>query len=282
MPGKIKKTVTKGTNGDDDISDLEGLDDTIEGFGGNDEIDGGDGDDVIKGGKGDDFLLGGAGDDIIEGGADKDVIDGGSGDDSIKAGRGDDIVIYTVAENNGSVDHYEGNAGSDTLKIVITSEELEALDITVAEIRAFFDAENAIDGKVDFNDFNPLGFNLVAIQFEILEMTVIGSAGADMLIGSEGNDTLIGGAGDDTLTGGAGDDTFVYSAGDGSDTITDFIAGISTDDKLDLSSFGLSGFADVNLVIAGGDDATVTVNGELLVTLAGVSDSSLVDGDFIF
>ena len=72
---------------------------------------------------------------------------------------------------------------------------------------------------------------------------LIGGVGSDELFGNEGNDTLSGGDGDDLLaggggndmlTGGAGADYFVMSRNGGTNTITDFEAGI---DRIDLSQW---------------------------------------------
>jgi Ca2+-binding RTX toxin-like protein len=53
----------------------------------------------------------------------------------------------------------------------------------------------------------------------IINLTINGGAGNDMLIGSQGNDLFNGGQGNDTAFMGAGDDTFVWNPGDGSDIV---------------------------------------------------------------
>jgi hypothetical protein len=70
-----------------------------------------------------------------------------------------------------------------------------------------------------------------------LNDVMYGGGGDDHLRGELGNDLLAGGAGNDTLTGGAGNDIFVFNPNDGSDTITDFVAGAHTDDRIDLTAF---------------------------------------------
>lgn len=67
-----------------------------------------------------------------------------------------------------------------------------------------------------------------------------GGAGEDDLQGGAGADTLTGGADDDVLTGGAQADVFLFRRGHGHDTVTDFQNNM---DRLDLSAFGLAGFA---------------------------------------
>ena len=73
---------------------------------------------------------------------------------------------------------------------------------------------------------------------------VTGSAHNDRITGQSANTELIGGGGNDHLSGGTGDDLFVFGSGQGNDTIADFTDG---DDLIDLTSFGLSGFSDLNL-----------------------------------
>ena len=73
--------------------------------------------------------------------------------------------------------------------------------------------------------------------------TLNGGKGDDFLDGGNWIDTLDGGAGNDFLIGGNGTDTFVFESGDGHDIIDDFTSG---DDKVDLSSFGIS-FDELNI-----------------------------------
>ena len=62
----------------------------------------------------------------------------------------------------------------------------------------------------------------------------IGGTGNDTLVGNSAANRLDGRRGNDTLTGGIGNDTFVYGSNYGADFITDFIAGNSSGDKIDL------------------------------------------------
>ena len=68
----------------------------------------------------------------------------------------------------------------------------------------------------------------------------IGTGDADTLDCGLGNDIVLGLAGADELTGNAGDDIFIVGRGSGADTVTDFVAGASTDDHFELRGFGLS------------------------------------------
>ena len=85
---------------------------------------------------------------------------------------------------------------------------------------------------------------------------IAGMEGDDSLSGAGGSDFLEGGAGNDTLTGGAGPDIFVFSPddGDGADIITDFSR---TDDRLNLSAFGIEELADLYPYTSPRDGSTV-------------------------
>ncbi|MDR2549438.1 MAG: putative Ig domain-containing protein [Desulfobulbus sp.] len=90
------------------------------------------------------------------------------------------------------------------------------------------------------------------------DLTLTGTAGADILRGDAGNDTLkggagndvlLGGAGNDILAGGAGDDSFVFDLGNGQDVIqADSTSGVDTlafGEGIELS--------DIRLVRSGND-----------------------------
>ncbi len=84
-----------------------------------------------------------------------------------------------------------------------------------------------------------------ALPAGIINLTLNGGAGNDILIGSQGNDLLNGGTGADTMSGGAGDDTFVWNPGDGSDIIegqggidTMLFNGANIAEKIDISANG--------------------------------------------
>jgi len=111
-----------------------------------------------------------------------------------------------------------------------------------------------------------------------------GEEGVDQtLTGGAGSDVLVGGAGDDSLTGLGGDDLFVFRDGSGDDTITDFTAGIGTDDKIDVSDFGLNNLADLlassNDV---GSNTVINLDGNDSLTLIGVQEFQLHEDDFLF
>jgi Ca2+-binding RTX toxin-like protein len=68
-----------------------------------------------------------------------------------------------------------------------------------------------------------------------------GLGGDDLLKGGKGADTLIGGAGADHLVGGKGADHFTFTdAADSAKGASDVISGLSAEDVVDLSAFGIT------------------------------------------
>jgi hypothetical protein len=73
------------------------------------------------------------------------------------------------------------------------------------------------------------------------DLTVTGSATANIITGGSGLDSINGGGGADILTGGAESDSFVFDVASG-DTVNDFATGATGDTLVfDISSFGLAG-----------------------------------------
>lgn len=129
--------VEYGTRHADLISGTDGKDLVIA-KAGDDTIDTGDGNDKIDGGKGDDIIDAGAGDDKVDAGKGDDVVDGGAGNDKVDLGAGNDVAVYSVSENAGFKDVYDGGSGKDTLRIVLTAAEWARADIQ-ADLARFQD-----------------------------------------------------------------------------------------------------------------------------------------------
>jgi Ca2+-binding RTX toxin-like protein len=183
---------------------------TSTGTAGNDSLTGGNSDDSLSGGAGNDSLYGGKGNDSLIGGSGNDLLDGGSGTDFafFTGNFADYSISYDSAADKYIIkDNVAGRDGSDTLSGI-----------------EYF----------EFADLNKLA-----------SITIVGTAGNDLitggsepneLVGNAGDDTLIGGAGNDSLYGGAGNDSL--SGGDGSDWITpgqgnDFVDGGAGSDYID-------------------------------------------------
>ncbi len=69
---------------------------------------------------GDDLINGTSSNDKLNGGAGDDTVDGGSGSDVVNADSGSDTLIYTLSENAGSTDIYDGGSGIDKLVLNFT------------------------------------------------------------------------------------------------------------------------------------------------------------------
>mgnify|MGYP000238485120 CR=1 FL=1 len=141
-----------GRHGDDTIQ-TGGGDDYVRAGHGNDTIDSGDGDDFIKAGKGEDALIAGAGDDVIDGGHGNDMLDGGAGSDILNADKGEDTLVYTLSENTGFSDYYDGGKGTDTLVIRMTESEYALHEEELNELAAWLE-ENGDAKKSASKQFN--------------------------------------------------------------------------------------------------------------------------------
>ena len=149
----------------------------INGGAGDDVITGDELANVISGGGGNDTLLGAGGDDVLRGGTGNDVLDGGAGNDKVSGGTGDDLLVYVAAENAGFEDSYAGDAGIDTLRLVLTRSEWmrPEFQADLANALAFVDANTHPNGQAT-GTFDFTAFNLHAGSFEKLEVTVDGVA----------------------------------------------------------------------------------------------------------
>lgn len=165
-------------------------------------------------------IAAGDGSDTIVGGSGGDSIDSGDGNDFIFAGDNNDTLIGGAGD-----DQIYGGGGDDSI------DGGDNWDIIYAG-----DGNDTAEGG-EGNDF---------IEGQAGDDVLDGGTGDDDVRGGDGDDTVAGGAGDDTLIGGDGNDTFVYTAGSGSDTITDFNAGVTgtlndgdatNNDFIDLSNF---------------------------------------------
>jgi hypothetical protein len=110
-----------------------------------------------------------------------------------------------------------------------------------------------------------------------------GFAGDDMMFGGSGDDLLDGGAGNDTLSGGLGNDRFLYTPAGDADTITDFVAGPASSDRINLAAFSnIHTLSDVfGIATQRGADIVVDFGAGDTLTLLGVSKSDLAADDFV-
>ena len=271
-----------GEAGNDSLAGDDGAD-LLDGGSGNDTLNGGQGNDTAEGGLGSDLLVGGAGSDVLSGGDGDDTLDGGADADSLVGGDGQDLLDggsgNDTLSGGGGRDDLRGGAGDDLLVGGAGADTLNGGDgIDTASY-----AGSSTGVSVNLSTGRGTGGDAQGDRLSSIE-NLIGSALADTLVGSAAANILNGGAGADTVTGGAGNDVFVYGTGSGADRITDFVAGASLRDVIDLRTMtGISGLADV-LARATQVGANTVINfgaGDTL-TLQNVSRASLVANDFVF
>jgi Ca2+-binding RTX toxin-like protein len=285
--GTVADTLT-GDNNDNVLSGLAGID-NLSGGGGNDILIGGAGADVLNGGAGIDTasyatstlavtanlatpasntgdaagdsytaienLTGGSAIDVLTGDANANVLSGLAGNDTLNGGNGDDILIGGAGS-----DILTGGAGIDTASYATATTGVIANMTTPAQ--------NAGDAAGD--------------TYNTIE-NLLGSAFADTLRGDANANTIEGGAGNDTLTGNAGNDVFVFHAGFGLDTISDFAAGASVGDVIQVDSSLFANFAAIQSHAAQvGANTVITYDAGNTITLASVTLANLNANDFLF
>lgn len=222
------KLVINGLGGDDVIN-ASGLGTAIQLT-----ANGGDGNDILLGSAGNDTLSGGPGDDVLIGGAGQDVLDGGTGNNILIQDGGAPLAAFAP----GSVaptptpQLFGGTAGNDQISAKLNGDKVNISGL-------------AAPVNLDAGTSNLVVLNGLAGDDVIDASGVTTSTMRFILNGGDGNDVLHGGAGDDVLNGGVGADRFVFSGNNGTDTITDFQAGV---DKIDISGYGagLASFGDLS------------------------------------
>lgn len=175
LTGTAASDLLDGGSGSDTIYGGFGSDIALGGSG-HDIVFGGSGSDLVDGGSGNDFVNGDAGSDIVFGGAGHDTVNGGGGYDLVFANAGNDILIYSLSENIGRSDYYDGGSGFDTLEVYLTSGQW-ATSAIQASIRGFQDFLEGAPGQGwscggDIFGFD--GFNLAVSDIEAVRIFVDG------------------------------------------------------------------------------------------------------------
>jgi hemolysin type calcium-binding protein len=195
-----------------------------------------------------------------------------------------DLDNVSFADNNFEDTNEEFNFSNLTTNINFDAEVAVA---TVTPVNPVVDAVVVLGGTgndtirgtagSDFLDGNASG-NPVADN-----NTLEGRGGDDLLQGGGGDDVLDGGPGNDTIIGGPGDDTYIFRPGSGADRFSGFIAGLNTDDHVDIRAFtGITSFAQVLSLATQVDQNTVIdFGGGDVITLANVLKDSLAEEDFV-
>jgi Ca2+-binding RTX toxin-like protein len=283
-------------------------DDSITGDGSANILDGERGDDTIDGGGGNDILRGAAGSDDLDGGTgvdwsyynsssaaisirlDQAVQSGGDAEgdtltsiERIFGSRYDDVIIGDSGNNllqgHHGDDELQGRGGSDILRGDAGGDILNgggSFDWI------YYNSSNAAVtinlGTGEASGGHATGDTIISIE------RVLGSRFADTITGNDddnflrgrgGNDTLNGAEGDDRLEGESGSDTFVFKDGEGDDIVVDFQSG---SDVLDVEA---ANFNALSINNNSDGDAVVDFGGGT-VTLLGVDESDLGNGDFIY
>lgn len=293
ISGDAGANVLQGRAGDDELDGAEG-NDTIIGGAGADAMDGGNGIDTVsyagstvgitvnlllqtahagdaqgdtlagfenaRGGDGDDELTGDNGDNVLSGGLGNDTINGGDGNDTIIGGGGADTM--------------NGGDGIDTLSYAGATGSGVAVDLGSNTVWGSDAAGDTISGFEN-------------VTGSALGDFLLGDVQANFLAGGAGFDTLDGAGGNDRLSGGAQDDRFQFNTGYGKDTITDFLAGLASEEVI---IFGLGtafdSFAEVMAVATstgvGGTNTVFTFDGGTSLTLLNVQKAWLTASDFEF
>ncbi|QLE58828.1 alkaline phosphatase family protein [Nostoc sp. TCL26-01] len=219
---------------------------------GNNTIITGNGDDTVVTGSNSSVSTGSGNDQIAigaNGPASNTNADGGSGDDEI-----------TVVEANGSNNLF-GGAGADSLTVVEGSRQSSFGGSGKDTLTSNGDKNRLYGGSGDDKLFSNVN---------------------DSLFGGDGDDVLFAGAGGgNRLTGGAGIDQFWIANGSlptSKNIVADFTIGV---DKIGLGGIGVTQFSALTLVQQG-SDTLVKSGATELVSLLGITSTTLTASDFVF
>ena len=246
ITGNNQDNLIEGTVADDIIL-AGGGDDTVNAGGGNDLVFAGDGDDTVNAGDGNDLVFAGKGDDTVDGGdgddlifaeGGDDTIDGGEGNDIVFAGKGDDTVIHLEADNLDSENWYFGEAGTDTLRLVVSLETFNSDDFQqeLAAFQAMIDAGGSASGSFTTLGIHFSSFENIEVVPDNLPPTSISLSNASVLENSPGG--VIGTLSAIDPNGAAG---LTFSLAEGSEFLYEIVDG-TTLKLLDNVSLDREGF----------------------------------------
>ncbi|UJW73562.1 calcium-binding protein [Rhizobium sp. SL42] len=250
----------------------------------------GDGNDIIEGGGGDDELRGSVGDDTY-------VYLRGDGNDRIiedsAAGAADQLILQDVNSTEVGVERL----GAD-LRLQIPESDISVNDGgSIVIVGAFAEGDQAgidtilfADGVIwSTSDIKAHVLNAISTEGDdVIEGfssadVIDGETGADVIFGADGDDVIDGGLGNDIIGTGSGNDTIVFRPDFGVDAVTDFQAGVSSDDVIEFAD-GL--FTDFEAVLASasqvGSDTVISFDPHNSITLKYVEVTSLHQDDFRF
>lgn len=249
--------IVGGTSADDALVGTAEKD-FLEGLEGADTLDAGSGNDILVGGDGADTFLGGDGNDILildvadiaqfnatQVAQTAGSIDGGDGYDVALIEGDNDISL--VLEQARLETIYSGG-GNDTIRAMDELDPDVFLDpatgdryrVSTETVHVSFSYDPGPKDSVRTKSFNYTSDILVEFQdafsnltvsetdaetgetvSRIVDFTLLGGSGNDLIHGSIGADTIAGESGDDTLEGDFGNDVYYYGLSDGNDLIRD-------------------------------------------------------------
>jgi Ca2+-binding RTX toxin-like protein len=256
--------------------------DLLAGTDGNETLKAGAGRDTVEAGAGNDRLFGGARGDTLSGGTgadtfvyttlsdsyrndasdsyrNRDLITDFNGNDhdmiDVSAmgftGLGNGYngtlkVVLNLAGDATALKSFEADANGNRFEIMLSGNHVDELNASTVLFAPSSDA-TVVTTPQPITPVNLAGGDKSETLYGYWgNDTLAGGAGNDILDGNAGDDVLTGGLGADKLTGGTGSDRFVFTSSadshpGSSDLITDFI---SSEDKLDVSALGITGFGN--------------------------------------
>ncbi len=183
---------------------------------------------TLNGQAGNDVVLGGSSHEVLFGGTESDTVDGNQGPDDVSLGAGNDSFVWNAGDG---ADAIQGGADTDTATVNGMNAS-DVISVTPAATAGHVEVTGGLDLATTENlTVNGLGGSDTlsgGALTGLIQLSLDGGAGDDILNGGNGNDSLIGGADTDTVDGnagadtalmGAGNDTFVWDPGDGSDVV---------------------------------------------------------------
>lgn len=231
-----------------------------------------------------------AGDDIVTGFWTNDQIEGGTGNDVLRGGDGSDTYTFNLGFGVDEVREWVDNVSYADNDAIVFGAGLVSTDAIFT--RNGDDLTISFAGLTDqvtiFGQFETLAFysgwrdietitfgDNVVMTINDLRLALLAqssTSGDDVITGfSSVADVITGGAGNDTLRGLGGGDTYWFGVGAGQDIIQESIGSLY-ENQADTLRFD----ATVER-----EDVTFTRDGEdLLVTLAGSTDSVRIEGQF--
>ena len=183
-------------------------------------------------------VIGGSGDDTLTGNDQSNTLTGGKGADTIDGMGGDDLIIWNNGDGSDTVDggsgtdvqRVNGSTQADTFVIaagmggrlafsrtspgpfMLNIGTVEGLDVRAGLGQDVITVQD-LTGVADLKFLNLQGefendtIDASALPAGLVDLTIDGGAGNDMLVGSAGADVILGGQGNDTIIGNKGNDT---------------------------------------------------------------------------